>query len=119
MDSSLQTHLFAHWVRDRQALTVEEAVRQVTLIPATYWGLSGRGQIREGFAADLTIFDPATIEPLMPEIVHDLPAGARRLMQKSRGILATVVNGGVLMRGNEHTGALPGQLLRGPLAASR
>ena len=119
MDSSLQTHLFAHWVRDRQALTVEEAVRQVTLIPATYWGLSGRGQIREGFAADLTIFDPATIEPLMPEIVHDLPAGARRLMQKSRGILATVVNGGLLMRSNEHTGALPGQLLRGPLAASR
>ena len=58
-------------------------------------------------------------EPLMPEIVHDLPAGARRLMQKSRGILATVVNGGVLMRGNEHTGELPGQLLRGPLAASR
>ncbi|MBF68914.1 MAG: amidohydrolase [Gammaproteobacteria bacterium] len=118
MDSSLQTHLFAHWVREKEALTVEEAVHQVTLVPASYWGLSARGQIREGFAADLTIFDPATIAPLMPEIVNDLPAGARRLKQKSRGILATVVNGGVLFRDNEHTGALPGQLLRGTLAGS-
>ncbi len=118
MDSSLQTHLFAHWVREKEALTVEEAVHQVTLVPASYWGLSARGQIREGFAADLTIFDPATIAPLMPEIVNDLPAGARRLKQKSRGILATVVNGGVLFRENEHTGALPGQLLRGALAGT-
>jgi N-acyl-D-aspartate/D-glutamate deacylase len=63
------------------------------------------------------VFDPERITPLLPEVVYDLPAGARRLKQKSTGILATVVNGEVLLRNNEHTGALPGQLLRGPLAA--
>ncbi len=115
MDSSLQTHVFSHWVREKQALTLEEAVNQVTYIPATLWGLSNRGLIREGFAADLTIFDPASIGPQMPQVAHDLPAGARRLKQKADGILATVVNGKILMRDCEHTGALPGQLLRGSL----
>jgi N-acyl-D-amino-acid deacylase len=52
----------------------------------------------------------------MPTVDHDLPAGARRLKQKSEGIKVTIVNGEVLMRNNEHTGALPGQLLRGSLA---
>ena len=52
----------------------------------------------------------------MPVLAHDLPAGAPRIIQKSDGILATVVNGDILMRENEHTGALPGRLLRGPLA---
>jgi N-acyl-D-aspartate/D-glutamate deacylase len=52
----------------------------------------------------------------MPEVAHDLPAGARRLVQRARGIKATVVNGEVLLRDGKHTGALPGQLLRGPLA---
>ena len=53
---------------------------------------------------------------MMPELAYDLPAGARRLKQKAAGIMATVVNGEVVLRNNEHTGALPGQLLRGPLA---
>jgi N-acyl-D-aspartate/D-glutamate deacylase len=52
----------------------------------------------------------------MPSLAYDLPAGARRLKQKAQGILATIVNGQVLLRHNEHTGALPGRLLRGPLA---
>jgi len=52
----------------------------------------------------------------MPSVEHDLPAGARRLKQKAAGLKATVVNGEVLLRNNEHTGALPGRLLRGPLA---
>lgn len=116
MDSSLQTHVFSHWVREKQALTLPEAVRMLTFEPATLWGLNNRGLIREGFAADMTVFDPDTIGPQMPEVVNDLPAGARRLKQKADGILATVVNGEVLMRNCEHTGALPGKLLRGPLA---
>jgi N-acyl-D-aspartate/D-glutamate deacylase len=53
---------------------------------------------------------------MLPELAHDLPAGARRLKQKATGIMATVVNGEVVLRNNEHTGALPGRLLRGPLA---
>jgi N-acyl-D-amino-acid deacylase len=116
MDSSLQTHLLAHWVRRKQAFTLEQAVRMLTLVPATYWGFHDRGLIREGMTADLVVFDPATIAAEMPEVVDDLPAGARRLVQRSRGMAATVVNGEVLLREGKHTGALPGRLLRGPLA---
>ena len=116
MDSSLQTHLLAHWVRERQAFTLEQAVRMLTLVPATQWGFADRGLVREGMAADLVVFDPDTIAAEMPEVVHDLPAGAKRLTQRCRGIAATVVNGEVLLRDGKHTGALPGRLLRGPLA---
>jgi len=116
MDSSLQTHLLAHWVREKQAFTLEQAVRMLTLVPATQWGFADRGLIREGMAADFVVFDPDTIAAEMPEVVHDLPAGAKRLTQRCRGIAATVVNGEVLLRDGKHTGALPGRLLRGPLA---
>ena len=118
MDSSIQTHLLGYWVRDRQALTLEQAIRKITFELAAFWGLKGRGLLREGCAADVVVFDANKIAPLMPTVDHDLPAGARRLKQKSEGIKATIVNGEVLMRNNEHTGALPGQLLRGPLAAA-
>jgi len=116
IDSSLQTHLLSHWVRAKQAFTLEQAVRMLTLVPATHWGFADRGLVREGFAADLIVFDPDTISPELPEVVNDLPAGARRLVQRARGIAATIVNGEVLIRDGKHTGALPGQLLRGPLA---
>ena len=116
MDSSLQSHIFSYWVRRREAFTLEEAVRLVTYDTATHWGFHDRGLVREGLAADLVVFDPATIGARMPVVVDDLPAGARRLKQTADGIRATVVNGHVLLRDNEHTGALPGRLLRGPLA---
>jgi N-acyl-D-amino-acid deacylase len=116
MDSSLQTHLLSHWVREKQAVSLEEAVRMLSFVPASHWGLTGRGMLREGWAADVVVFNPEVISPMLPELVHDLPAGARRLKQKATGIMATVVNGEVVLRNNEHTGALPGRLLRGPLA---
>jgi N-acyl-D-aspartate/D-glutamate deacylase len=116
MDSSLQTHLLSHWVRAKQAFTLEHAVRMLTLVPATLWGFHDRGLIREGLAADFVVFDPDTIAAQMPEVVDDLPAGARRLVQRARGVSATVVNGEVLLRDGKHTGALPGELLRGPAA---
>jgi len=116
MDSSLQTHLLYHWVRRKQAFTLEQAVRMLTLVPATLWGFADRGLIREGMAADFVVFDPETIAAEMPEVVDDLPAGARRLVQCTRGIAATIVNGEVLLRDGKHTGALPGRLLRGPAA---
>jgi N-acyl-D-amino-acid deacylase len=115
MDSSLQTHLLYHWVRTKQAFTLEQAVRMLTQVPSTLWGFHDRGLIREGMAADLVVFDPDTIMAEMPEVVDDLPAGARRLVQRTRGVAATVVNGEILLRNGKHTGALPGQLLRGPL----
>ncbi|PYN55008.1 MAG: amidohydrolase [Candidatus Rokuibacteriota bacterium] len=115
MDASLQTHVLSHWVREKQAFTLEQAVRMLSFDTATHWGFADRGLIREGMAADLLVFDPETVGPEMPEVVHDLPAGARRLVQRARGIAATVVNGDIVLRDGKPTGALPGQLLRGPL----
>ena len=102
-------------MRTKQAFTLERAVQMLTSVPSTLWGFHDRGLIREGMAADIVVFDPDTIMAEMPEVVDDLPAGARRLVQRTRGVAATVVNGEVLLRNGKHTGALPGQLLRGPL----
>jgi N-acyl-D-aspartate/D-glutamate deacylase len=117
MDSSLQTHMLAYWVRERQAFTLEQAVRKMTFDIAAFWGLHGRGLICEGNIADLVVFDPDRVAARMPEIANDLPGGARRLKQKADGILASIVGGQIVLRNNEHTGALPGRLMRGPLAS--
>lgn len=116
MDSSLQTHLFSHWVRDKQAIPLESAVQAVTSETARRWGLRDRGRLAPGMAADVTIFDPESIGPNMPEVVHDLPSGARRLKQTAKGILHTIVNGEVFLSNNQHSGSQSGRLLRGPLA---
>lgn len=116
MDSSLQTHMLAYWVREKQAFTLEQAVRKMTFDVASFWGLKGRGLLRKGNIADLVIFNPNTVAAQMPTVVRDLPGNAMRLKQKADGILATIVGGQVLLRNNEHTGAYPGQLIRGPLA---
>jgi len=113
MDSSLQTHLLSYWVREQQALTLEAAVKMITYDTATFWGFHDRGLLREGMAADMVIFDPATIAPEMPQVVHDLPAGSKRLKQTATGMKNTIVAGQVLLENNEHTGATPGRLLRG------
>jgi len=118
MDSSLQTHLLSYWVRERGEFTLEQAVRMITYDTATNWGFHDRGLLREGMAADIVVFDPKKIGARMPTVVYDLPAGAQRLKQTADGISATVINGQVVLRNNEHTGALPGQLLRGPLGKS-
>ena len=112
MDSSLQTHLLSYWVREKEALTLEEAVRQITYNTATLWGLHDRGLLREGMAADLVVFDADQVGARLPEVVHDLPSGATRLKQTADGILNTVVNGEILLSNNDHSGATPGRLLR-------
>ena len=116
-DASIHTHLLGHWVRQRQEFTLEEAVRMITLAPALAWGYADRGLIRPGMKADLNVFDPATVGPAVPRLVDDLPAGGRRLEQRSDGFLATVVNGEVTIERGERTGALPGRLLRNRLAS--
>ena len=115
MDSSLQTHLLSHWVREKEAFTLEQAVRCITYDTATNWGFHDRGLLREGMIADIAIFDPDNIEPQMPKVAHDLPSGATRLKQYADGMLCTIVAGEVVLKENKHTGALPGKLLRGPL----
>ena len=111
-DSSIHTHLLGHWVRDRGEFTLEEAVRMVTLAPALAWGLDGKGLLRPGMDADLVVFDKDTVGPAVPTLVDDLPAGGRRLEQRSVGFLATVVAGEVTIDRGEQTGATPGRLLR-------
>lgn len=116
MDSSLQTSVFSDWVRERQALTIEQAVRLVTYDMSRQWGLYNRGLLRVGLAADILVFDPKTIGPRLPTVESDLPADEKRFKQLSNGIKATIVNGQVMLQNNEHTGAQSGQVLRGPLA---
>jgi N-acyl-D-amino-acid deacylase len=111
-DSSIQSHLIAYFCREKQALSLPEAVQMITSRVARAWGFADRGTIREGAAADLNIFDPATFGPLMPEVVNDLPTGARRLSQKSVGMKATVVGGELLIEEGRQTGAHPGRLIR-------
>jgi N-acyl-D-amino-acid deacylase len=114
-DASLQTYMLSHWVRRKQEFTLEEAVRKLSYNNALYWGFKDRGLLRPGMKADILVFDPNTVGPLMPEVVNDFPAGAPRLVQKAQGFKATVVNGRSLYLDGNHTGELPGQLLRGSL----
>jgi len=112
----VQADLLGTWVRGKQAMTLEAAVRKITFDIAAFWGLDRRGLLREGWYGDVAIFDPETIAPDMPELVRDLPTGAERILQKAVGIKATIVNGKIFMRDNEHTGAFAGKLVRGALA---
>ncbi len=82
------------------------------LKPARAWGSSQRGLLREGFVADINVFDPDSVGPMLPEVTADLPDGAKRLTQQALGFAATIVNGEVVHLKETHTGALPGRLLR-------
>jgi N-acyl-D-aspartate/D-glutamate deacylase len=114
MGSSLQTHLLSYWVRQKQAFTLEEAVRKLTFDNASAWELNDRGLLRAGYRADVVLFDETRVKPAMPTVETDLPGGARRLVQKAEGIAATIVNGQVTLENGVATGNVPGQLLRGP-----
>jgi N-acyl-D-amino-acid deacylase len=106
------TRLLSEWVREKQAMTLEQAVRRLTFDSASIFGLYDRGLLRPGMVADIVIFDPDTVRPLPLEVVHDFPTGAKRIKEPAEGIMATVVNGEVLMEGGKHTGVLPGRVLR-------
>ena len=112
MDSSIPTYFLAHWVRECAAFTWEEAISMLTARPASEWGLADRGLLREGYVADVVVFDPAEIGPELPSSRADLPAGGTRLVQEARGIRATVVSGEILLDDGVFTGARPGRLLR-------
>ncbi|HXQ22287.1 MAG TPA: amidohydrolase family protein [Candidatus Acidoferrales bacterium] len=112
-DQGFTTYLLGHWVRELQALTLEEAVRLLTNTPARLYGLTGRGEVRPGFAADLVLFDPATVGLQRTELVHDLPGGAGRLIQRATGVEYVIVNGTALIDRGKETEARCGQVLRG------
>ena len=117
MGSSLQTHLLSYWVRKRGAFTLEQAVKKITHDNAAAWELDDRGLVREGYRADLVLFEENGIRPSLPTVEKDLPGGARRLVQKAEGIKATLVNGAVAFENGEATGAYFGHVLKGKLAS--
>ena len=118
MGSSLQTHMLNYWVRQKQAFTLENAVKMLTLDNALAWDIVGRGLIRENYAADLVLFEESRIRPQLPKVHHDLPGGAPRLVQKSEGIAYTVVNGQVTLENGCATGEHSGQMVKGRLAST-
>lgn len=106
------SYLLSHWVREKKALTLEQAVRRLTFDPASLLGIPNRGLLKTGMAADLTIFDPDKVQAKEKEFVQDLPGGASRLIARSEGYHYTIVNGQPLLRDGEPTGAYPGRVLR-------
>ena len=116
MGSSLQTHLLSYWVRKRGAFTLEEGVKKITRDNALAWDLVDRGLVREGYRADLVLFEEDRIRPTLPTVERDLPGGARRLVQKAEGIRATLVNGAVAFENGQATGSYAGAVLKGQLA---
>lgn len=115
-DGSFPTSLLTHWTRDRTRgpkLSLPFVVKQQCADTAAMVGLGDRGRIKVGLRADLNVIDYDRLTLLAPEIVHDLPAGGRRLMQRAAGYTATILVGEVTYRDGDPTGALPGRLLRG------
>ena len=115
-DASMPTFMLSHWTRDRtrgEKLPIEFAVKKMTSDTASLYGLNDRGVIRPGMKGDVNVIDMERLALKMPELVYDLPAEGRRLIQKSEGYVATVVSGEVIMREGEETGARPGKLIRG------
>ena len=106
------TRFLGEWVREKQIMSLEQAVRRLTFDSASTFGLYDRGLLRPGMKADITIFDPDTVKPLPEFIVHDFPAGGWRFKEPAAGIYATFVNGQMLMKEGNHTGNLPGRVLR-------
>ena len=114
-DASFPTYMLTHWVRDRPAgrLTVADAVRELTSVPASVAGLADRGRIAAGYKADLNVIDADALRLHRPVVVADLPAGGRRLDQSADGYVATIVSGQVIAENGAPTDARPGTLIRG------
>lgn len=115
-DGSFPTSMLTHWTRDRtrgDRFPVEWIVKRQTADTAHWVGLNDRGLIVPGYRADLNVIDYDRLTLHRPEILRDLPAGGRRLMQRASGYTATIVAGEIIYRDGDPTGAKPGQLVRG------
>jgi len=106
------TYMLREWVYRNPVMSLETAVKRVTSEPADFLGLRNKGRIRAGMDADLVVFDPATVGPQPLEWVNDLPGGAPRLIERSQGIICSVIGGEVVFANNEYQGGMPGQVLK-------
>ena len=114
-DAGMPTFIMTHWGRDRtkgDKMTLEFIVQALTSKTAEAFGMFDRGRIREGWMADINVIDFETMRLYRPEAIFDLPAGGRRLVQRAGGYDVTIKAGQVIFRNGEHTGALPGKLVR-------
>lgn len=112
MDSAFPTLMLAQWVRKEPLFTLEEAVRRLTGRAAETLGLTDRGRLAVGMRADINVIDLAGLAERKPEMRHEFPGGAPHLSQRAVGYRATLCNGVVILRDDEHTGARAGQVLR-------
>lgn len=111
MDAGNTTFLLRHWVRDRELLSVQDAVKRLTLDAADLWGIHDRGVLAAGAYADVNVLDLDSLDLFAPELVADFPLGAARFTQRARGYDHTLVNGEPIIDHDELVGALPGRLL--------
>ena len=117
MDSGWTSFLLAHWVREKGLFRIEEAVRRMTSASARVLGFADRGTLAPGMKADVNVIDLGSVAERQPQLVHDFPGGAPRLIQKAKGYKATVCNGAPILLDDEHTGERAGRVLRNPAAA--
>ena len=119
-DASTPTFMLTHWARDRDhdRLPLEWVVRKMTAETASLYGLGDRGVLAPGMLGDVNIIDYDGLRLPRPEMVHDLPAGARRFVQGSDGYVATVKRGVTILRDGEDQGERPGRLVRDVAATS-
>jgi N-acyl-D-amino-acid deacylase len=110
--SDWSSYFIRNWVLERGTWTLEDGIRQLTQIPASVGGFQDRGVLLPGYAADIMIFDPATMGPNTKRVVHDLPGGEARYSARPQGIHATIVNGEPIVLDGKLTQALPGEWVR-------
>ncbi len=116
-DASVPTYMLSHWARERsrgERLPLELAVNLQTQRTAALFGFEDRGLVAPGYLADVNVIDADRVASAAPEMVYDLPAGGRRLVQQARGYIATIKRGVVVREHDESTGERPGRLVRGP-----
>jgi N-acyl-D-amino-acid deacylase len=112
-DAGYATYLLGNWVRKREAIPLEFAVKRITSEPANFFGIRERGQLKQGWKADVAIFDYNTVNSARrAKMQHDLPGGGRRLVMPAEGIEYTVVNGRVSYEHGKQSGALAGEVIR-------
>jgi N-acyl-D-aspartate/D-glutamate deacylase len=115
VDASAPTYMLTHWARDRKrgpGLPLEYVVKRQTSEAADFFGFHDRGRLMPGKRADINVIDFERLRLHAPEVVHDLPAGGKRLVQRAEGYAATLIAGATVFEQGEHTGAKPGRLVR-------
>jgi N-acyl-D-aspartate/D-glutamate deacylase len=122
VDASVPTYMLSYFTRDRRRgplMALEFVVHKMTQDTASVYGLHDRGVLAPGYKADLNVIDYAALRLEPPQMVYDLPAGGKRLVQRAQGYRATVCAGEVTYEGGEHTGAMPGRLMRGGMRGAK